>query len=33
VKADISAAYTLPLGEKRSLQFFTRIDNMLNRTY
>jgi len=33
VKADISATYTLPLAEKRSLQFFTRIDNMLNRSY
>ncbi|MEP7367691.1 MAG: hypothetical protein ABI972_30900, partial [Acidobacteriota bacterium] len=33
VKADISATYTLPIAEKRSLQFFTRVDNMLNRTY
>jgi len=33
VKADISATYTVPLAENRRLQFFTRVDNMLNRTY
>jgi iron complex outermembrane receptor protein len=33
VKADISATYTVPLAETRSLQFFTRVDNMLNRAY
>ena len=33
VKADLSATYTLPVTEKRSLQFFGRVDNVLNRTY
>ena len=33
VKADISATYTLPVAENRSVQFFARVDNMLNRTY
>jgi vitamin B12 transporter len=33
VKADVSATYTVPLADTRKLQFYTRVDNMLNRTY
>lgn len=33
VKADVSASYTVPLMETRRLQFFARVDNLLNRTY
>jgi iron complex outermembrane receptor protein len=33
VKADIAAGYTLPVGESRTLRFFTRIENVFNRTY
>jgi len=33
VKADLSATYTVPLAETRKLQFYTRVDNLLNRTY
>lgn len=33
VKADLSATYTVPLAETRKLQFYARVDNLLNRTY
>lgn len=33
VKADVSASYTVPFRETRRLQFFARVDNLLNRTY
>ncbi len=33
VKADVSASYTVPFMETRRLQFFARVDNLLNRTY
>ena len=32
-RLDIAASYTLPLGERRSLRFYTRIENALNQTY
>ncbi|MCC6540108.1 MAG: TonB-dependent receptor [Bryobacterales bacterium] len=32
-KADLVVNYTRPLGERRSLQWFTRIENVFNRTY
>jgi iron complex outermembrane receptor protein len=33
VKTDIAAVYTMNLSEHRALQIYTRIENMLNRTY
>ena len=32
-KLDSSVSYTLPLSDRRSLRFFTRIENLLNREY
>ncbi len=32
-KADAAASYTRPLSDHHSLRFFTRIENVLNRTY
>ena len=33
VKADLAAIYTVHLSDNRALQMFTRIENILNRTY
>jgi iron complex outermembrane receptor protein len=33
VKADAALSYTIPLSERRRLQFYARVDNFLNRTY
>jgi hypothetical protein len=33
VKADVSVNYTHTLTDRTSLRLFTRIDNVLNRTY
>ena len=32
-KADLVVSYTRPLGERRSMQWFTRIENVFNRAY
>jgi iron complex outermembrane receptor protein len=31
--ADLVVAYTLPISDRRSVRFFTRIDNLFNQTY
>jgi vitamin B12 transporter len=33
VKADLVASYTRPVGENKSLRFYGKLDNLLNRTY
>jgi iron complex outermembrane receptor protein len=33
VKADLAGGYTVPLGDKAQIRLFTRIENILNRTY
>jgi iron complex outermembrane receptor protein len=33
VRADIVAGWTKPLGERQSVRVFTRVENILNRTY
>jgi iron complex outermembrane receptor protein len=32
-KLDLAARYRVPLGDRRSLEFFTRLENLSNRTY
>jgi iron complex outermembrane receptor protein len=32
-RLDVSASYSLPLGERRTLRFFTRAENLLNQRY
>jgi iron complex outermembrane receptor protein len=32
-RSDLAAGYTLPLGESASLRFFTRVENVFDRTY
>ncbi|WP_321475491.1 TonB-dependent receptor [uncultured Paludibaculum sp.] len=32
-KLDLAASYTLPLGERTSLRFFTRVENLTNQRY
>jgi iron complex outermembrane receptor protein len=33
IKADLAASYRQPLGERTSIEFFTRIENLFDRTY
>ena len=33
VKADAVASYTVPLSDRHKLRVYTRIENLLNRTY
>jgi hypothetical protein len=33
VKADIAASYTHPVSERHRVRFYTRVENVLNRTY
>lgn len=33
VKADLGAGYSLPIGERRSLRLYGKVDNFLNRRY
>jgi len=33
VKADLGAGYTLPIDDRRSVRFYGKVDNVLDRTY